>query len=202
MTRRALLRAAAWTVAVGAAVFWLPWLGIRVVTSRAVVVPGQLSAPRDTALVLGGLARAGEALSETNRERLAAAERLFAEGLVRSVTVSNDGEAAALLALGAVAEGVPAAAVGRDDQAVTTGDSCRIEAWKGRSVVLVTHGYHLPRALFMCRRVAGIVGVAAEEVADTSARTRLGAVATARIRARRLIREAALDWLVVTGTYR
>lgn len=125
------------------------------------------SAP--VALVLGAGLRPDGTPSDYLEARLADAATLYRDGRVRAVLVSGDHGTLAYdevtaMADWLVAHGVPAAKVVADHAGFDTYDSCQ----RARRVfgvdeaLVITQGFHLPRAVFLCRQ-AGIdaVGVAA-----------------------------------------
>jgi SanA protein len=124
---------------------------------------------RDVALVLG--CAAGSAYFH---DRLATAAALHAAGRVARVLASGGPEAPAMGAE-LVALGVPADAVVVDDRGLRTLDSMtRARDVHGlTSLLVVTHGYHLPRALLLAAGVGlDAVGVAAIEVETRRVRAR------------------------------
>ena len=121
------------------------------------------------ALVLGAGLRPDGTPSDYLAARLADAAELYADGRIRAVLVSGDHGTLAYDEVTAmsdwlVAHGVPAGKVVADHAGFDTYDSCQRAArvFGVRRAIVITQGFHLPRALFLCRQ-AGIdaVGVAA-----------------------------------------
>jgi vancomycin permeability regulator SanA len=104
------------------------------------------------------------------QSRLLAAIQLYKDGKVRVLLMSGDNRTShydepTAMKKFAVAHGVPARAVVLDYAGYDTYDTCyRVHYLFGvNSAILVTHGYHLPRALLTCNSL-GIksVGVKAD----------------------------------------
>lgn len=125
--------------------------------------------PREVALVLGCAA-----FSAFFDDRLATAAALVRAGKARRVLASGGPEAPAMGAR-LVALGVDADRVVVDDRGLRTFDSMTRarDAYGLREILVVTSGYHLPRALFLAARVGlDAVGVAAVDVAVRRVRAR------------------------------
>jgi vancomycin permeability regulator SanA len=131
----------------------------------AVVVAGlstRPSAPADLALVLGTTVGPGNQPLPRLRSRLEAALALYRNGGCRRLMVSggveDDGrDEAAGMKQWLVERGVPAAAIVEDRRGVNTRASARnahawLEAHDGRSVVVVSQYFHLPRARLAIRQ--------------------------------------------------
>jgi vancomycin permeability regulator SanA len=91
------------------------------------------------------------------QSRLLAAIQLYKDGKVRVLLMSGDNRTShydepTVMKKFAVAHGVPARAVVLDYAGYNTYDTCyRVHYLFGvNSAILVTHGYHLPRALLTC----------------------------------------------------
>jgi vancomycin permeability regulator SanA len=106
--------------------------------------------------------------SDVLRDRLKTAAMLYHAGQVRSLLVSGDNRFASysepdVMKKTLVTElGVPAEVVYADYAGRRTYDTCvrAHDLWGVRRAVLVTQAFHLPRALWTCRRL-GIEGVGA-----------------------------------------
>lgn len=118
---------------------------------------------RDTAIVLGaGLRNNGADLSPYLQWRVNTAVKLYKAGKVDTLLMSGDGghsdhDEPAVMRREAIRQGVPASKIMVDKFGFDTYDSC-MRAKKYRhvtSAIVVTQGYHLPRAVYSCR-VAGI----------------------------------------------
>jgi|GEM_PF-2941834 len=181
---------------------WIPWLTLRgtnKITSEITSVE-----KHDVAIIFGGLHQTGGVLSETNRERLLAGVTLLKADKVDILLVSNTAEAAADMKTFLLSNGVHSDQIEIDTTAIVTEDTCVAERNthpEGRSVIFVSHGYHLPRIIFTCGRlgVSGI-GVPAEKVAAVEHQD-LSALTVARIRFTRHQREATLSVLNILGLY-
>lgn len=143
-----------------AALGLLALLGPRLVTgffswSRIYSVNSVPSAP--VAIVLGaGLNRNGEP-TVILRDRVETAAQLYFAGKVQKLLMSGDNQTVYHNEPGAMREyaislGVPSSAIVLDFAGRRTYDTCyRARAIFGLdSVVVVTQGFHLPRALFLC----------------------------------------------------
>jgi vancomycin permeability regulator SanA len=111
--------------------------------------------PAPVALVLG----AGPATDYFNY-RLDAAVQLYHAGKVKHFLVSGEGQAAdphgsetALMRQGLIKRGIPAAAITRDDYGFRTLDSIARarRIFQLKSVIIVSQGFHLPRALYLAK---------------------------------------------------
>ena len=145
-----------------------PWLWTRAASSghvfRADDAP---SAP--VVLVLGAGLNADGTPSPYLAGRLDVAAALVGSGRARAVLVSGDNryrgyDEPTAMSEYLVAKGVPAARVVRDFAGRDTYDSCvrAREVFGVERVLLVSQGYHLPRAVAICRAV----GLDADGVGD------------------------------------
>jgi vancomycin permeability regulator SanA len=138
--------------------------------ARPRVFPAQGAPPRRVAVVFGaGLYRSG-APTPVLRDRVEIAAELFFTGKVEKLLMSGDNrfiyynepQAMKDYALGL---GVPEAAIVLDYAGRSTYDTCyRARAIFGvQDALLVTQGFHLPRALYTCRKLGlEAVGVRAD----------------------------------------
>jgi vancomycin permeability regulator SanA len=158
-TRRRILIAAA-ALAVCLLLLALPLLRIHMDTSGHVTSDPAQASHHQIALVLGAGLNGNGQVSWFLRDRLDAAIRLYRMGKVDGLLLSGDNhvrtydEPAAMQAY-ALAKGVPAGAITLDYAGFDTYDSCyRAHAIFGvSSAEVVTQGYHLPRAVYLCRSV-------------------------------------------------
>ena len=136
---------------------FVPLLVIRADTSgRLTSDPADVS-HHQVALVLGaGLTRDGTP-TWFLADRLDAAIRLYRMGKVAGLLMSGDNHTAShdepgAMRTYAIAHGVPAAAITLDYAGFDTYDSCyRARHIFGvQSAVVVTQGYHAPRAVYLC----------------------------------------------------
>lgn len=126
---------------------------------------------RDTAIVLGaGLRNNGADPSPYLQWRINTAVKLYKAGKVDTLLMTGDGGHAdhdepAVMRREAIKQGVPANKIMMDKFGFDTYDSCtRAKKYRDiTSAIVVTQGYHLPRAVYSCR-VVGIdsIGVNAQ----------------------------------------
>ncbi len=102
----------------------------------------------------------GDAPSNFLQQRLDLAVELYRAGRVRGLLMSGDHgrtqhDEVAVMTKYAVAQGVPADVIGQDHAGFDTYDSCyRAKAIFGvRRALVVTQNFHLPRAVYLCRRL-------------------------------------------------
>jgi vancomycin permeability regulator SanA len=169
--RRRILRSVVLLALLGAVVVGASNLWVRLSAARYEhSVADAPSAP--VALVLGAGLKPDGTPSPALQARLDDAARLYQLGKVKALLVSGDNgtvthdEPTAMRDY-LVAQGVPAGKVIRDYAGFDTWDSC-VRAKKIFGVdraLVVTQQYHLPRAVFLCRRA----GIDADGVADPHA---------------------------------
>ncbi len=126
---------------------------------------------REVAIVLGAALRdEGKEPSAYLQWRVDTAVKLYKAGLVKTLLMSGDGsysthDEPAVMRRLAIAEGVPAGSIEMDKFGFDTYDSCtRAQRYRGiTSAILVTQGYHLPRAVYSCRAIGmDAIGVNAQ----------------------------------------
>lgn len=113
--------------------------------------------PERVAIVFGAAVFRGGRLSSVLRDRMATAIQLYKNGVVERIIVSGDSQAegydepSAMMAY-AIERGIPAHDILTDHGGLRTYDTCyRARHTFGvSSAILVTQGFHLPRALFTC----------------------------------------------------
>lgn len=152
--------------------------------------------------MFGAIVRNGE-ISPLHEERLLAAKRLYDEGKVNVVVVSNASRAADFMADYLTNAGLPSEAVEIDGRAEKTSGTCLNEQAKqaGRRVILISQSFHLPRISLHCSR-AGVEGqLLAAEKFHSGARVSVPLWTKLRVRGGRFVREAALTWSVLLGAY-
>jgi vancomycin permeability regulator SanA len=115
--------------------------------------------PRRVAIVFGSKVEADGAPSPALADRLHGAIALYRAGRVEHLLMTGDNRTAEYdevtsMRSFALAQGVPATAITRDHAGLDTYDSClRARTIFGvHDAVLVTQSFHLPRALYLCRR--------------------------------------------------
>lgn len=111
-------------------------------------------------MVLGAAVYKDGAPSSALRERLDTAVALYKEGKLEKILVSGSHEGSvydepkAMKAV-LVESGVPTEAIIEDNWGFRTFDSCRRakSEFQFNELLVVSQGFHLPRALFLCRSV-------------------------------------------------
>jgi vancomycin permeability regulator SanA len=157
LTRRRILIAAA-AFGLCLVLLALPLLRIRMDTgARLTGDPSDVS-HHQVALVLGAGLNSQGGVNWFLRDRMNGAIRLYRAGKVDGLLLSGDNHVTsydepAAMKTYALSQGVPAAAITVDDAGFNTYDSCyRAHAVFGvTSAEIVTQGYHLPRAVYLCR---------------------------------------------------
>lgn len=148
---------------------WLAYLDVSLRYRHAIVTPDKAPA-RPVAIVFGAGVYPGGRLSPVLADRMRTAIALYEAGKVRKLLLSGDNrfieynEPAAMAAF-ARAQGLPETALAYDYAGRRTYDTC----WRARyifgqeSVLLVSQGFHLPRAVYLCRQLGvNAVGVVAD----------------------------------------
>ncbi len=149
-----------------------PPVAVRAATADGRFDNGGDVPPAPVALVLGaGLTPSGE-LSPFLAERVATAVDLYRDGRVQALLMSGDHsrvdhDEVAAMAAAAEAAGVPASAIVADHAGFDTYSSCyrARSVWGLDRVIVVSQAFHLPRAVWLCRRL----GVDADGVAASDA---------------------------------
>ncbi len=143
-------------------------------------------------------------MSETNTERLLTAKVLLDRGIVKHVRVSNTEAPASAMKDFLVQIGVDSSKIEVDGSAVVTEDTCiseRKDHLELRSVIFISHGYHLPRLQYLCDKL-GIKGIGfPAERLHTTPRIELPFITTWKIRYERYQREALLTLMKMLGFY-
>jgi vancomycin permeability regulator SanA len=116
--------------------------------------------PQQTAIVFGAGLKTDGTPSPLLSDRVHAAVLLYLHGKVKRLLMSGDGgtpghNEPAAMAHQAEAEGVPATAILQDPGGIHTYASCRRahDLFGVSSAVVVSQSYHLPRAIYTCRRL-------------------------------------------------
>lgn len=180
---------------------WVPWLVIR--SHAAVVSDVEQLSRADVAIVFGGLHQEGQLMSETNTERLLTTKVLLDRRIVERIRVSNTAASASAMKDFLVQRGVDASKIEVDGSAVVTEDTCVSEQRdhpEVRSVVFISHGYHLPRLEYLCEGIKG-VGFPAERLRTTS-RIEVPLAMRWKIRYGRYQREAIFTLMKMVGLYK
>ncbi len=157
----------------------------------------------DTALVLGGLHIPSTELTPLNKERLDVARYLYEQDKIGNIIVSNTVDAASAMKGYLIKNGVDTDDIQLDSNADITSDSCRYvkRNLENESVIIISQHFHLPRALFLCKK-AGVhaFGYAAEEIrGPENVSSWIGALPT---RVYRYHREALLLNLAILNIYK
>lgn len=118
------------------------------------------------------------------KDRLITAAELYREGKVKKILVSGDNrfveysEPDVMYAYLVKEEGIPAEDVIRDYAGRSTYETCirAREIWNVRRALLISQGYHLPRAIFICERLgiesSGLSGTRQEYLAEVKFKIR------------------------------
>lgn len=137
-----------------------PWLFLGIVTIRDVYGPGETPHHADAAIVLGTLVNADGTLSPRLQERVEAGAELYLTGVVDTLIMSGTDQSSTgqdettVMRDYAITLGVPVAAITLDPLGVDTFTSCRRakEVYGLQTVILVSQGYHVSRAIWLCQR--------------------------------------------------
>lgn len=184
--------------------YWLPFLLIKNISDKHIVHTIDRLPDSDAVIIFGTLVDNRGTISPLLRERLEAGIQILEKGRARKIVVSNMKSASDVMAGYLYSRGIKPELVEIDPEADNTPDTCRFERkhHRGRRIILVSQGFHLPRVSYQCRK-AGITGTAfpAESIDITDRST--GHIAEIiYIRCSRYIREAGLTWLAVLNIYR
>jgi vancomycin permeability regulator SanA len=156
------------------------------------------------ALVFGTTVNPDGTLSDITRERIGDAILLYQRGKVHKLFISADerhNHETQVIAMYARQHGVAARDIITDDFGIDTEDSCRHFSQITTEGILITQGFHLPRAMLICERYGlNVTGLAAENLDLLSSRGD-DTVSIYATRLARFTKEAALTWAYVTGLY-
>lgn len=160
---------------IAALLLWLPTIYVNLATRDARYELSRTAITRvpkrDVAIVLGAALRnRGTKPSQFLRWRIDTAVKLYKAGRVDSLLMSGDGSYSShdepeVMRQEALRQGVPPNKIAVDKFGFDTYDSCsRAKTWRGvRSAIVVTQGYHVPRAIYTCRAVGiDTIGVNAQ----------------------------------------
>lgn len=160
--------------------------------------------PQRYGVVFGAYVNDDHTLTDAARERVEAGVLLYHQGKISRLFVSGDNrsnEQADAIAQYALRRGVAAEDVVVDRLGIDTHDTCRHLAGLSTEGLLLTQGYHLPRALYMCERDGlRVEGLAVNRLGLLAERGS-GPVAVWTTRTVRFAREAAMTWSFVLGLY-
>lgn len=134
---------------------WVVLYGRRLVYTDVESVP-----VFNTAIVFGAAITPYQSPRGMLRDRLLTVVELYRAGKIEQILVSGDNREADYDEPGVMADfliqnGVAAAAIERDPAGLRTYDTCKRagEIWNVKKALLITQGYHLPRAIFTCRQL-------------------------------------------------
>ena len=191
-------------VGVAAFLLFLPQLVLSIFYNRVIYgQPADVPA-REYAVVFGAYVNVDHTLSDAALERIEAAVQLYQQGRVRSLFVSGterSNNQAEEIAQYARSRGVAEEDIIVDGMGIDTHDTCRHFASIAAEGVLISQGYHLPRAMYMCEREGvEVVGLAVNRMGILSERgDHLLAVYSTRVQ--RFVRESLLTWSFILGIY-
>lgn len=139
----------------------VPFAWTRVVANKYLYDEGQFTGTADVVLVLGTqVAPGGEEPFPRLRGRLDAAAQLIRDGRAKVVLVSGDaggrsGNETKVMSSYLQRAGVSANRIVADPSGLDTYDSClrAKQVFGVTRAIVVTQGYHLPRAVTLCRHV-------------------------------------------------
>lgn len=186
-------------------IFWLPFLIIVSESNGKIIDEIKRLAPAESALIFGAHLTPNGELSEILLERLEAGLILYEKGLVQELVVSDTKEAAETMKKYLLKKGVRPEDLYVDSDAETTIDTCYKEKKihpAGRKIIFISQGYHLPRLIFQCQQI-GVQGIGfPAEKLQIIEKSPLAGWETYYLKTTRIIREAALDWLVIFNIYK
>jgi len=138
-----------------------PWGIVRATAADAVRRDDQSFQHADAAVVLGARVYADGRASRFLRERVTVGAHLYLDGVVDALIMSGDGKDSSgygePTVMRKVAEdlGVPPDAIIEDPLGVDTYSSCHNarDTFGVSSVIVVSQEFHVPRAVWLCRRV-------------------------------------------------
>jgi vancomycin permeability regulator SanA len=191
-------------LAVAAFLLFAPQLVLAVLYEGDIYGQVEIVPTREYAVVFGAYVHPDHTLSDAAMERMEAAVQLYHQGRVQKLFVSGTNRSnnqAEAMARYAQDRGVAEEDIIVDGMGIDTHDTCRHFAGIAEAGVLISQGYHLPRAMYMCEREGvEVVGLAVNRTGILPKRgeSRLAVYST---RIGRVAREAVLTWLFVLGIY-
>jgi SanA protein len=191
-------------ILIGAALFFAPHVYL-ILHSNARIFDNVRAIPaREYGIVFGSAVNDDGTLSDVTKERIDAAILLFKQGKVKRFFISGDNRHNSEtdnIVFYASQHGVSPQAIVSDPLGIDTDDTCRHFQKFAREAILVTQGFHLPRAMYLCERYGiHVVGLAVERLDLLSIRGD-DPYQIAYTRASRFVRESALTWSHLTGIY-
>jgi len=156
----------------------------------------------DAVIVFGTLVE-GKTVSPLLKERLDAALALYRNQKIKEIVVSNTPKAACIMHDYLIKHQVPASVIKLDIQANTTPDTCKYEKRlypKGRKLIFVSQGFHLPRINYQCKKMGLNAALFPAEILQKRI-SFFSSFEVMHIRTGRYFREAGLTLLAVLHLY-
>ncbi len=173
--RRKLRRLVSFAVVLVVLVLWAPTIYVNLSTRSVRYELSRVNIAKvpkhDVGIVLGAaLRKKGTEPSAYLKWRINTAVKLYKAGKVDRLLMSGDGsyydhDEPYIMRREAIAQGVPADKIEMDKFGFDTYDSCsRAQKYRGiTSAILITQGYHLPRAVYSCQVIGmDAIGVNAQ----------------------------------------
>lgn len=160
---------------------------------------------REYGIVFGARVYDNQMLSDAAKERIEGAILLYNAGKIERLFISGDirhNNEVDRIAQYAVNRGVSKKDILTDDLGIDTHDTCKhFTELNVKEATLITQGYHLPRAMYMCKRneIDGS-GLAVNRLGLLEARG-ANVLQIYSIRLTRFVRESLLTWFFVLGIY-
>ena len=184
--------------------YWLPFGVILVQGQGSTVASVDQLEKSDAVIVFGTLVNSVGDISPLLKERLDAGKAVLESAKADRVVVSNTAAAAKVMVGYLTAAGVDKNLIDIDPEAVKTPDTCSFEKRnhpKGRRLIFVSQGFHLPRLLYQCRML-GVEGIGfPADAASNIDRSKYSLWTKLRVRSTRYVREAGLTWLAFLRIY-
>ncbi|NIM94999.1 MAG: hypothetical protein GTO18_14965 [Anaerolineales bacterium] len=159
---------------------------------------------KEYGVVFGAYVGEDQSLSDAALERIEAAVLLYQKGKVQKLFISGTNRSnrqASVLAEYAESRGVPNDDTLVDGLGIDTHDTCRHFGQIGQEGLLITQGYHLPRAMLMCERDGiEVDGLAVNHLGILPERGK-SLTAIYLTRGVRFVRESLLTWSFILGIY-
>src|SRR3989344_9281136 len=143
-------------------------------------------------------------LSPIIRERAGAAVQAYKQGVIKKIFISGTNSSnfeVDKISDYVVTQGVVLSDIVKDSLGIDTADTCRHFKNIGNNALLFTKKFHLPRAIYICKK-EGVIssGIDVSKVLSSDVE-KLGLFRVYAIRTQRLIRESFLSWSYVLGIY-
>ncbi len=160
---------------------------------------------REYGIVFGARVHENQMLSDAARERIEGAILLYDAGKIERLFISGDNRhnnEVDNIAQYALNRGIPEKDILTDDLGIDTHDTCKhFRELNVKEATLITQGFHLPRAMYMCK-MNGIdgTGLAVNRLGLLESRG-ANVLQIHSIRFTRFVRESLLTWLFALGIY-